>query len=1137
MKPIDDGYWDVATPREARARLVDALRLELLGPWAADETLTESPLTRYVTGMLAPFGTGVPEEEQDEALSVVGDEEENGAVELDPPMSQAITPSSIGLSVLVPGGTRQLVVAPTWGDYRRELAEGDEEDSPEPEEAGSSGDGDLEPEGDSEKDTESPPRRRPRNRWVRTPRDPTPLTIDLRPDAGLMQERVFPDDDVEVEHLTRTVGEQLAVSVFLVNRRPWGTGHRPPVDHWLFQPRIWIGPADEDLAFMPRDLEPALDDSDRDRESNRLLFRGRREFAVGHGCATDWKEEPEIGRSSAVWSVLIPAYELPRVDPRAIAGQGLEMAALASAESGDEILALLSPLLGEYEAWLSKKKKAIRGLPADLRAVAASHVEEGELALKRMRDGVTRLTQDPEALRAFRFANHAMLLQRSHVVWAQARRSDPASAPVQAITQGRWHPFQLAFFLLNLSGLIDPTSEDREVGDLLWFPTGGGKTEAYLGLAAFTMALRRRRSRAGMRTDAGLAVLMRYTLRLLTLQQFQRASTLLCACEVLRADEPETWGDTRFTIGLWLGMKGTPNRHDDARHSLTRLQVDPAERGANPCQLESCPWCGETITPDDYWTEGAALRTRVACPRNGCAFSRPERGDGIPVLVVDEEIYRECPSMLLATVDKFAQMPWNGDVQALFGFVNRECDTCGFLTPATEHTGHGGAPGPRQTERLAPPDLIIQDELHLISGPLGTLVGLYETAVDFLCTWQKNGKAIRPKVIASTATVRRAFEQVQALFGRKLKVFPPPGLEPEDSFFAIEQPVNDEVSGRLYLGVCAPGKSMKTAYVRVAASLLSSVEGLVDTPELAEPYKTLVSYFNSLRELGGAIRLLDDDIPGRLYQLTDRGLPKRARPVYRELTSRIRQEDIPNLLRQLEQRHDAPRTDEDPLPLDAVLASNMISVGVDVDRLGLMAVVGQPKTTAEYIQASSRVGRQVWGPGLVVTLYNWSRPRDLSHYERFRHYHSTLYRNVEAVSATPFSTRALDRGLRGAYVAMTRLGSEGWSPELGAGRFDPKHPRVTSVMAAFRQRAEVVAGSTIAAGLAQALSGVADEWWGFRTAPLRYGWRSRDPKNDPDEDVLLRVPEGGRIGHWPAPQSLREVEELSAVRVLDLRGR
>ena len=661
----------------------------------------------------------------------------------------------------------------------------------------------------------------------------------------------------------------------------------------------------------------------------------------------------------------------------------------------------------------------------------------------------------------------------------------PPRRPSKRSHQGRWHPFQLAFFLLNLSGLIDPTSEDREIGDLLWFPTGGGKTEAYLGLAAFTMALRRRRSRAGMRTDAGLAVLMRYTLRLLTLQQFQRASTLLCACEVLRADEPETWGDTRFTIGLWLGRKGTPNRHDDARRSLTRLQLDPAERGANPCQLESCPWCGETITPADYWTEGAALRTRVACPRDGCAFSKGKRGDGIPVLVVDEEIYRECPSMLLATVDKFAQMPWNGDVQALFGFVNRECDTCGFLTAATEHTGHSGAPGPRQTERLAPPDLIIQDELHLISGPLGTLVGLYETAVDFLCTWQKNGKAIRPKVIASTATVRRAFEQVQALFSRRLKVFPPPGLEPEDSFFAIEQPVDDEVSGRLYLGVCAPGKSMKTAYVRVAASLLSSVEGLVDTPELAEPYKTLVSYFNSLRELGGAIRLLDDDIPGRLYQLTDRGLPKRARPVYRELTSRIRQEDIPNLLRQLEQRHDAPRTDEDPLPLDAVLASNMISVGVDIDRLGLMVVVGQPKTTAEYIQATSRVGRQVWGPGLVVTLYNWSRPRDLSHYERFRHYHSTLYRNVEAVSATPFSTRALDRGLRGAFVAMARLGSEGWSPELGAGRFDPKHPRVTSVMAAFRQRAEVVAGSTIAAGLAQALSGVADEWWGFRT-PL-YG--------------------------------------------------
>src|SRR5258708_34955053 len=283
--------------------------------------------------------------------------------------------------------------------------------------------------------------------------------------------------------------------------------------------------------------------------------------------------------------------------------------------------------------------------------------------------------------------------------------------------------------------------------------------------------------------------------------------------------------------------------------------------------------------------------------------------------------------------------------------------------------------------------------------------------------------------------------------------------------------------------------------------------------------------------------MMDDDIPARLEQRRTAGLPRRNRPIYVELTSRIRQEEIPRVLRRLERRHDAPRSEDESLPLDAVLASNMISVGVDIDRLGLMTVTGQPKATAEYIQATSRVGRQAWGPGLVVTIYNWSRPRDLSHYERFRHYHATLYRSVEAVSATPFSSRALDPRLRGTYVAMTRLGSDGWSPEIGASQFDPQDPRVRSVIEALRRRAEAVADPATAAALVESLEGLGGGSWGYTQQALRYGWRSTDPGQTPAEDVLLRAPEGGLLGHWPAPQSLREVEERSLVRVLGLDGK
>jgi hypothetical protein len=256
---------------------------------------------------------------------------------------------------------------------------------------------------------------------------------------------------------------------------------------------------------------------------------------------------------------------------------------------------------------------------------------------------------------------------------------------------------------------------------------------------------------------------------------------------------------------------------------------------------------------------------------------------------------------------------------------------------------------------------------------------------------------------------------------------------------------------------------------------------------------------------------MDDDVPARLEQLRNAGLPRRQRPVYAELTSRIRQEDIPSLLGRLERRHDAPRKDDDPLPLDVVLASNMISVGVDIDRLGLMTVTGQPKTTAEYIQATSRVGRQRWGPGLVVTIYNWSRPRDLSHYERFRHYHATLYRNVEAASATPFSSRALDRGIRWYLRRDGQARVDGWSPETAASRFDRHDPRIPKIIESFRARAEAITDSATADFVVQALNGLADEWWAFSQNPLRYGWRSPDPTKVPPKMYCFVFPEGGGL--------------------------
>ncbi len=314
----------------------------------------------------------------------------------------------------------------------------------------------------------------------------------------------------------------------------------------------------------------------------------------------------------------------------------------------------------------------------------------------------------------------------------------------------------------------------------------------------------------------------------------------------------------------------------------------------------------------------------------------------------------------------------------------------------------------RDIEGVKPPELIVQDELHLISGPLGTLTGLYETAVDVL--------AEQPKVIASTATIRRASNQVGALFDRETAQFPPAGVDSRDSWFAVETPRQDKASRR-YVGLFTPSGSQATLLVRTYAALLNAAYAAAAEadPKVVDAYWTLVGYFNSLRLLSAAELQVFGDVQDRLEVLAkrdDSGSIRSANALI-ELSSRADSSEIPRRLKILE------RELPDPDVLDVLLATNMISVGVDIDRLGLMAVMGQPQTTAEYIQATSRVGRR--HPGLVAVMFNSSRSRDRSHYEKFPSFHSALYREVESTSVTPFSSRSRDRGLHAVIVALTRL--------------------------------------------------------------------------------------------------------------------
>jgi hypothetical protein len=502
--------------------------------------------------------------------------------------------------------------------------------------------------------------------------------------------------------------------------------------------------------------------------------------------------------------------------------------------------------------------------------------------------------------------------------------------------------------------------------------------------------------------------------------------------------------------------------------------------------------------------------------------------------------------MLIATVDKFAMMAWRGQVRTLFGRATQECPRHGLLWPDAGCNGNHHAKGrlPRVAVKditpIRPPDLIIQDEFHLISGPLGTMVGLYETAVDELCTWQVNGKSIRPKVIASTATVRKAGDQVNNVFLRQVAVFPPHGLDVEDNFFSVQRPIDDK-PGRRYMGICSLGTSRPAVLIRVYVAMLTAARSLFARfGQAVDPYMTVVGYFNSLRELGGMRRLAEDDVQTRAYrvQMSDvsrPGLEQRSVRNVDELTSRVSSKDIPKKLDQLEVKFNATLENGrfvskwqrgETRAIDIVLATNMLSVGVDVNRLGLMAVNGQPKNTAEYIQATSRVGRSF--PGLVCTVLTWSKPRDLSHYETFEHYHATFYKHVEAQSVTPFAPRALDRGMTGTLVSLMRLGDDKFNPNIGAMALDSvAAPEIASARDALANRARKATDKKATQDNVEVMvSDRADRWVRESGKPGRLlGYeRAKAKQGKGVVAALLKKPSVAAWDEFTVPMSMREVE-------------
>ena len=1029
----------------------------------------------------------------------------------------------MGLSILVDAETRRIDVAVSWGDYAPD-------DDGAPDTAPQAGEPDAAPERD---DASGDRRSRRLAPWVRRPgAGAVAIDVEALPAGRSTPFRLPGGGGLAVVCLVRPTRvrtlegfrEARAISLFTVNRRAPAPDDEEQDAAFAFQVEMRV---EADRPLLPRSDLTGLDSADWDERLADLHYRDAAEYAVGHNVSTCAGLADGVCRR--VRTEWMPQAGVPRVEPSPIEGVEFEMEALGGLDGAGAARARLEPLVERYRGWIAEQERAAAAFAGPRREVADELLRRARGAAGRIRAGIDLLAE-PDVLDAFRVANRALAAA------ARRRRAQERGRPPHAVAAPAWRPFQLAYVLMNLRGIADPAHPERDVVDLLFFPTGGGKTEAYLGLAAFTLALRRLR-----RPDdagRGLSVLMRYTLRLLTLDQLGRAAALVCALELERERAPERLGGYPFEIALWVGRAATPNRmgrKGEAGDKSARVKTLRYARDSSrepPLPLEQCPWCGARFGKQSFRlhpNSNEPTDLLVHCADRRCDFFRRRP---LPIVAVDEPIYRRLPAFMIATADKFAALPWTGETARFF---------------------HGGDPRDPQ-----PPDLIIQDELHLISGPLGTMAGLYETAVDRLCARRAGGRTVRPKVIASTATVRLAQKQIRALFDRReVAVFPAPGLDRRDSFFAA-QVSESPADLRLYVGVAAQGRGPRVVFLRSMITLMAAAQAAWDAAgggggsNPADPYMTAVAYFNALRELGSARRIVEDEIGARLASYAERRRPGEAagrfadrriafEPV--ELTSRVGTADVADAKRRLALDFSQKQR------VDVALATNMISVGLDITRLGLMLVAGQPKTASEYIQATSRVGRDPARPGLVVTLLNVHKPRDRSHYERFPAFHESFYRNVEATSVTPFSSRALDRGLPAVTVALARLGVPELTPTRAARGVDAHSAETDAIAEAVGERAGRHADG-LPAGVRQAVAdrveSLVDDWAALAgeagQVGVEFGYARERGEGvatpllremiDPDRETL-----DDRQLRFRAPRSLRDVEPSTLLGVKTPEGR
>ena len=866
------------------------------------------------------------------------------------------------------------------------------------------------------------------------------------------------------------------VQVFLVNKTEFptkdksGKPKRQDETHRVFQPQIRIN-TDKDSSIG------YLGDNNRKNSVDSLLYFKRRTKARGFQCGAIWKEiDPEQsigddgfhkftwpdGESGHIPKEIVDDFTCPDVRTEYLPSYSILQPETSSREydatylskqwNAKKIHEYLDKIKINYSKWIVLQRDNLEKLKEkvsnEMYTAGLKNLIKCDESLAEIKQGINFVCDDERARLAFCFMNSVM---------SEKRRNEKDE-------DLKWREFQMAFILQSMRGVAGHDKQMQEFADVLWFPTGGGKTEAYLGIIVFAMAYRRLMKADDCKdddgeifnNDGGVNVISRYTLRLLTIQQFQRSLGVTIVSDLRRIENwiphnlresssivdqelndrfqsGNLWGKTRFSIGLWIGADSTPSRFAwmkgnkgkiipnaewvllSSRDSIKKKGRSDPPKG-DPAQIQNCPICKKLLcfpqnktnkipkeseitwiiktrktntdlesipkqnfshphktvvvndgpffsdisqlangdrfvrvtmkismsktddvrsSIDGWWDDIVKKHFRddgidplastrasmpgyfflylpgenrpydfaIHCTDKNCVLNKTrwfedrlknnysipeaflEKGNksisnSVPIsaFTVDEQVYVKCPTFIIATADKFANLPWEPKCASLFGnvdcnhpffgFGRREIFQGSILNKKQERI----KPKPLEltnVDRFLPPSLIIQDELHLIEGPLGSMVGVYEMALDALCMKGSSG----PKYIASSATIKEAHTQIRTIFRKDIRIFPPPGISASDNFFAKtdEDPsCIEDGAGRLYVGICS-GKSVFELPIKICAVLMSEIHKIKENPgsygitkekvdDEIDPYWTYVSYFSDLQLMSRFGGFYGDDI-------------------------------------------------------------------------------------------------------------------------------------------------------------------------------------------------------------------------------------------------------------------------------------